>query len=130
VAAPRRPDARVEHALPRWLDWHRRLGLVALAGVVLWSLSGVLHPIMVQLQPEPVRQQLDPRVLTLNNTVDPRPLLRAAGLATIQDLRVIEVDGRRSPTPATGPSNGSSPTFTSSSGSSAGSAAPGVTAWR
>ena len=67
---------------------------MALAGVVLWSLSGVLHPIMVQLQPEPVRQQLDPRVLTLNNTVDPRPLLRAAGLATIQDLRVIEVDGR------------------------------------
>jgi uncharacterized iron-regulated membrane protein len=75
------------------LKWHRRLGLIAAVGVILSSLSGILHPIMTRLQPEPAKLAVDHRVPPLHDAIAPRLLLSANGLATISDLRILSWAG-------------------------------------
>jgi hypothetical protein len=74
--------------------WHRRLGLIAAVGVILSSLSGILHPIMTRLQPAPAKMTIDYRVPALDNAMAPSGLLRAHGLAAISDLRVVSWAGQ------------------------------------
>jgi len=89
IARPRAPDRH----LPALLRWHRRLGLVALTGVVLWCASGVLHPIMTRLQPEPARFRAALRLPALGAGPRPADVLRANGIGTVADLRVVVADG-------------------------------------
>ena len=39
--------------LARWLKLHHTLGLLSCVGLLLWGLSGVMHPVMSRLQPRP-----------------------------------------------------------------------------
>jgi len=89
IARPRAPY----RYLPALLRWHRRLGLVALTGVVLWCVSGVLHPIMTRLQPEPANARTALRVPALGPGPRPADVLRANGIGTVADLRVVALDG-------------------------------------
>jgi uncharacterized iron-regulated membrane protein len=76
------------------LDWHRRLGILAAVGVVLSSLSGMLHPLMTRLQPAPARVDLDHRLPALDNAMAPARLLSANGLAALSDLRIVSWAGK------------------------------------
>lgn len=76
------------------LKWHRRLGLLAAVGVILSSLSGMLHPLMTRLQPAPVRLTLDQRLPAIDYAIAPSRLLSAIGLATINDLRIVSWAGK------------------------------------
>jgi hypothetical protein len=71
------------------LAWHRRLGLAAVTGVVLWCVSGLLHPIMTHLQPAPATFRAALRVPQLDRAMHPARILRAHGVDTITDLRVV-----------------------------------------
>lgn len=76
------------------LRWHRRLGLIAAVGVILSSLSGMLHPLMTRLQPAPVKMMLDYRIPSLEFAWAPGALLAAHGIVAITDLRVVSWNGR------------------------------------
>ncbi|QIL91372.1 hypothetical protein GNX18_17475 [Microbulbifer sp. SH-1] len=36
----------------QWLEWHNRLGWWALAGILIWALSGISHPMMAWFGPQ------------------------------------------------------------------------------
>jgi hypothetical protein len=77
-----------------WSAWHRRLGLVTCAGVVLWGLSGMSHPIMSRLQPKPVAFTAPTAPLDLTAAMPPQRALACHGLLKFQRLAVINFDGR------------------------------------
>ncbi|MDT0617992.1 PepSY domain-containing protein [Salinisphaera sp. P385] len=43
-----------------WRIWHRRLGLTACLGALLWAASGMLHPVLVRVQPPAANWQAPP----------------------------------------------------------------------
>ncbi|MCJ8170807.1 PepSY domain-containing protein [Atopomonas sediminilitoris] len=90
------------HTLPssmrqRWvrqlLIWHRRLAVIACVGILAWSLSGLLHPIMSALQPQPITFATPAQSMVLNSK-----LMAPAHLAlepnSVQALRLISIDGQ------------------------------------
>lgn len=77
-----------------WLAWHRRLGLVTCAGVLLWGLSGLSHPIMSRLQPQPAAFTAPPQQLDLAHTPGPQAILATHGIQRLQRLAVVSLDGR------------------------------------
>ena len=70
------------------------MGLVAAVGILLSSLSGVLHPLMTRMQPAPAKVTLDHSVLALDDAIAPRRLLAANGIASLTDLRVVSWAGK------------------------------------
>ena len=80
--------------LPVLFKWHRRLGLAAAVGVMLSSLSGILHPVMTRMQPEPAKLVLAQRVPPLAGAMPPSRVLADNGIAEINDLRVVGWAGK------------------------------------
>ena len=52
------------------MRWHRRIGIVACVGVLLWCISGLMHPIMSRLNPRPVQFMPPAQVLDLPHDSD------------------------------------------------------------
>ena len=77
----------------RWSAWHRRLGVVACFGVLLWGLSGLSHPVMSRLQPKPVAFTAPTAPLNIAGAMTPQAVLACEGLAQFQRLSVISVEG-------------------------------------
>jgi hypothetical protein len=75
--------------LPALLRWHGRLGVIACCGVLLWALSGLLHPVMSSLQPRAVTFAPPPAVFDLRNLPSPAALLRQHGIARIETFRLV-----------------------------------------
>ena len=51
------------------MQWHRRLGVTAALAIILSSLSGMLHPIMTRMQPEPAKLTLENRMPSLEHAM-------------------------------------------------------------
>lgn len=79
--------------LLRLLAWHRRLALVACLAVFSWALTGVLHPLMSNLQPRPSALLPPPTALPLEALQAPAAVLGAAGVKEVQALRLLTLDG-------------------------------------
>lgn len=77
----------------RLLPWHRRLALLACLGVLGWAASGVLHPLMSNLQPRPAAFLQPADLLPLQGLQAPATVLGAAGLGEVQALRLLVLDG-------------------------------------
>ncbi|THG73329.1 hypothetical protein E5198_19495, partial [Pseudomonas sp. A-1] len=77
----------------RLLPWHRRLALLACLGVLGWAASGVLHPLMSNLQPRPAAFLPPADLLPLQGLQAPATVLGAAGLGEVQALRLLVLDG-------------------------------------
>lgn len=90
---PLRKSSGWRQRLLRLLPWHRRLALVASIGVLSWALSGMLHPLMTALQPQPATPMPPQTPLLLEGLQAPRDVLQAAGIAQVQALRLIVLDG-------------------------------------
>lgn len=75
-----------------WAAWHRRLGLITCAGVALWGLSGLSHPIMSRLQPQPAAFTAPSTPLHLAAAMVPGQALACAGLSQFQRLNIINID--------------------------------------
>ncbi len=87
--------------MARLLRWHRWAGFLALSGVVLWAVSGTLHPIMARMQPRPAVPHVSTPPLEAGATAVPasggQPLsavLALQGGGTISDARLVSIDGR------------------------------------
>lgn len=80
--------------LPLLFRWHRRLGILIALPVLAWTLSGVLHPLMTRLNPQPVRMTA-PLVDPLPNVaLAPTMALQRAGVDKARTLRLVQVDAR------------------------------------
>ncbi len=80
--------------LLRLLPWHRRLALLACLGVLSWAGSGLLHPLMSNLQPRPANQAPPQQPLPLDGLRSPAQVLGAAGIDSLQGLRLLVLDGQ------------------------------------
>lgn len=84
--------------MTRLLQWHRWTGVLALSGVLLWSVSGTLHPIMARMQPRPMVQhvQAPPAQPAAVQPAGGQPLaavLARQGGGSISDARMVSIDG-------------------------------------
>lgn len=84
--------------LPLLFLWHRRIGVLIALPVLVWTLSGVLHPLMSRMNPQPV-QMMAPHRMATQVVADaavlaPSVALNKAGIAQARALRLVQVEGR------------------------------------
>lgn len=78
-----------------FISWHRRLAWVAGFAVLCWALSGILHPVMSWVGPQPVAML--PPAMTLDETALPA-MTEAIRRSGITQARVVKlVAGRDAP---------------------------------
>ncbi|MDZ4144268.1 MAG: PepSY domain-containing protein [Burkholderiales bacterium] len=68
---------------------HRWAGLVACAGLLMWSLSGLLHPVMTRLQPPPATRAAPTHVAQLDLALAPAAAMARAGVDFVDTIRVV-----------------------------------------
>lgn len=71
---------------------HRWLGIVPCIFVMLWGLSGVMHPIMSRLSPQPVAMTAPPVTIALHEALTPVEVLRRAGIEAVTTLQVVSLE--------------------------------------
>lgn len=73
----------------KWLQWHNQLGWVALAGILVWALSGISHPMMAWFGPSAAK--FFPPSMTLSGSeLSYLPQL-LAGEEKIADAKLVKV---------------------------------------
>jgi len=77
-----------------WLRWHRVLGALACAAVVLWSLSGAMHPLMSRYQPRPANFTAPLLPALPADAPALSAILAAAGIVEVTHARLVQVDGQ------------------------------------
>lgn len=80
--------------LPELFRWHRRIGLLVALPVLLWTLSGVLHPIMSRLNPQPVSMMSPAAPTPAPQWLLPAEILRQAQLSQLQAMRLVSIGGQ------------------------------------
>ena len=74
--------------------WHRRLAIIALIPVLMWTISGILHPIMSNFRPQMAKSFLKPEALPLPNIqVELDSALNLNRIRTIENFRIISFGG-------------------------------------
>lgn len=68
---------------------HRWAGMVACGGVMMWGLSGVLHPVMSRLQPRPVTFAAPAQIVQLQGARPLSVVLRQNHLDVVDWFRVV-----------------------------------------
>lgn len=77
--------------MPRLAPLHRWLGLLACLAVFSFALSGLMHPVMSRLQPQPVQRDAPPVVLP-QPALAPVAVLRRQHIDQLTHLRLVQVD--------------------------------------
>lgn len=78
--------------LKKLLSLHRSFGMVLGVLVLLWSLTGVLHPIMSATQPQPVKRMPPSQQLDLTLALAATDVLKQHQIAQFSALQVIELE--------------------------------------
>jgi len=73
---------------------HRWLGVVTCLAILLWGLSGVMHPIMSRLQPKPAAFMPPTLAWDASQAPDPTHWLHAQGLAQVHSLHGVGLQGQ------------------------------------
>ncbi|MFD1217499.1 MULTISPECIES: PepSY domain-containing protein [Microbulbifer] len=73
----------------QWLQWHNRLGWYALAGILVWAISGISHPMMAWFGPSAAK--FFPPSMTLSQGAVGRLPDLLADPAITADARVIKL---------------------------------------
>lgn len=89
VIDTRRTAAR--GVVPRLLSLHRWLGLLACLAVLMFASSGLLHPVMSRLQPQPVQRQA-PAPQFGTHRIALGAVLRAHGIDAVAAATVVQLD--------------------------------------
>ena len=80
----------------RFADWlfrnHRWFGVVACVAIMMWAASGIMHPIMSRLNPQPVNVQAPQTTPLLHNALAPSEVLPQAGIKAVSSLRILAWD--------------------------------------
>lgn len=81
--------------LKKLLSLHRSFGMVLGVLVLLWSLTGVLHPIMSAAQPQPVKRMPPPQQLDLTHALAATDVLKQHHISQFSALQVIELEAQQ-----------------------------------
>lgn len=79
------------NTLLKVLAWHRRLALVLGVFVMMWALTGVLHPIMSATQPQPAKRMPPPQQLQLQDAIPLPTLLQQQGITQLSQVQVLQL---------------------------------------
>ena len=75
-------------------QWHRTLSLIIAIPVILWALSGFLHPIMTTIRPEVAKQTYNaPAIDSSQLKVSLSDALRINNYPEINSFRIIQIKG-------------------------------------
>lgn len=77
--------------LKRLLGLHRALGLSLGVLVLMWALTGVLHPLMSATQPQPVKRMPPPQQLDLSAAKALPEVLQQQGIAQVAQVQAIQL---------------------------------------
>ncbi|EXB47594.1 PepSY domain-containing protein [Acinetobacter sp. 1000160] len=81
--------------LKKLLSLHRSFGMVLGVLVLLWSLTGVLHPMMSATQPQPVKRMPPPQQLDLTQALAATDVLKLHHITQFSALQVIELENQQ-----------------------------------
>lgn len=70
-------------------SWHRTLGLIGGIGLLIWGVSGLLHPVMVVFGPQPAVFYPPSRPLDLQGIKPIHEIVADAGIASAAAVKVI-----------------------------------------
>jgi hypothetical protein len=73
---------------------HQWLGLLSCIGILMWGLSGTVHPIMSRLQPKPAAFMPPGLQWDAAATPSPKAALSALGITRLVSLHTVQFDGR------------------------------------
>ncbi len=76
------------------LKWHHRLGVLTLLALLLWGLSGMLHPLMSRMQPRAAQPMPPALAVDRHDSPSLPSLLRQHGIASIQGVSLALVQGQ------------------------------------
>ena len=79
---------------PTTRRWHRRVAWVALVAVLCFATTGLLHPLMTRLQPQPAQRTPPPMPVLDHALPAPALALAAVGVGELKSLRLLH-DGER-----------------------------------
>ena len=75
--------------------WHKWIGLAIFIPIILWGLSGLLHPTLRLTKPDIGAHKLTPIPLDIKAVAfDPDAIMKRNGIAQVRNIRIITMDGR------------------------------------
>lgn len=77
--------------LKKLLSLHRSFGMVLGVLVLLWSLTGMLHPMMSATQPQPMKRMPPSQQLDLTHALAATDVLKRHQIAQFSALQVVEL---------------------------------------
>ncbi len=80
----------------RALVWklHQWLGLITCTGILMWGVSGVMHPIMSRLQPQPVQFMPPRQSVTLSSGISLMTVLQQQRINHFQHVSIATIQGQ------------------------------------
>lgn len=81
-----------QHMARAALRWHRPLSLVGAAGLLVWGLSGLLHPIMTSFGPQQAVFAGPQRMLDLSDSMPLATILATSGIAQAAAVRIVPAE--------------------------------------
>lgn len=81
-----------QHMARAALRWHRPLSLVGAAGLLVWGLSGLLHPIMTSFGPQQTVFAGPQRTLDLSDSKPLATILATSGIAQAAAVRIVPAE--------------------------------------
>lgn len=73
--------------------WHRALSLIIAIPVLLWAVSGFMHPLMTNIKPKVAMQKLPPVTIDSSAIRVPLPVaLQRNNIASFHSVRLIHID--------------------------------------
>jgi len=78
----------------RWYKWHRRLGIIVLIPIILWTVSGTMHPLMANwFRPNLAHQEPATPILSPENIkLSLNELLSLQHITTFSNFRIVLFD--------------------------------------
>ncbi|MGB0526084.1 MAG: hypothetical protein ACPGJS_24090, partial [Flammeovirgaceae bacterium] len=74
--------------------WHRKLAIIALIPVLMWTISGIMHPMMSNFKPDLAKKFIRPQEIPVERlTVDLDSALQLNGIQEMTNFRVVSFDG-------------------------------------
>lgn len=73
--------------------WHRTLSLIIAIPVLLWAVSGFMHPLMTNIKPTVATQKLSPLAIDSHTIRIPLPVaLQKNNITGFHNVRLVHID--------------------------------------
>lgn len=73
------------------MQWHRRVGILACGALLLWSLSGAMHPLMSRYQPQPAARTAPQVTPVASDSPALKEILAREDLPILTEARLVQL---------------------------------------